>query len=330
MRPIAITVVVGAVALLLLPQLTNEYVIGVAVTALVYTVAAASLNLVYGYAGMLSFAQLAFWGIGGYCVALTVMTFGGSFWTGLAIAALLNAMLAVLVGFPALRLARDSFVIVTLSFSLLAFLIARDWVSLTKGPLGIPGLPAPTAFGYAFKTVTSYYYLTLGFFALSLAILYAVVSSRIGRMLAAIKQNEPLAISQGAAPTPYKLFALAVSGALTGPAGGFLVFYQKVVDPLIFDFYYLQAFLIMVILGGAGTFWGVVIAGLLMSALPEVLRFSNELRMVIYGVILVVVVLVMPQGVAGWMRERRIALGLRKLRTKNLENPWKKHDNIPL
>ena len=297
----------GAIVLLVAPHLFNQYVIGVAVTAFAYTVAAAALNLVYGYTGLLSFAQLAFWGIGGYAAALTVMSFGGSFWLGLVYGAVLNALLAVAIGFPALRLNRDSFVIVTLSFSLLAFLVARDWVSLTKGPLGIPGIPAPKAFGYEFKSITSYYYLTLGYAVAALAIIYAIVSSRIGRTLRALKQNEPLATSQGIAPTPYKLFVLAVSAALTGIAGAFIVFYQKVVDPFIFDFYYLQAFLIMVIIGGSGTFWGVVIAGLVMSALPEVLRVPNELRMVIYGAILVAVVLLMPQGVAGWLRERRIA-----------------------
>lgn len=300
--------VVGALALLAaLPWVVSDYVTGVAVTAFLFTVAAASLNLIYGYAGLLSFAQLAFWGIGGYCTALTVVTFGGNFWLGLGYAAGLNAALAVAIGFPALRLARDSFVIVTLSFSLLAFLIARDWVSLTRGPLGIPGLPAPHVLGWEISNAFSYYYFALVFMVLALGVLYALVTSRIGRTLLAIKQNEPLAVAQGIAPTPYRLFAFAVSAALTGMAGGILVFFLKIVDPLIFDFYYLQAFLIMVIIGGPGTFWGSVIAGLLLSALPEVLRVSNELRMVIYGAILVAVVLVMPQGVAGWLRERRIA-----------------------
>lgn len=300
-------VLAGLVALIAMPWFTSDYIVGVGVTAFTFTVAAASLNLVYGYAGLLSFAQLAFWGIGGYCTALIVMDAGGSFWSGLALAAALNAVLALLVGWPALRLQRDSFVIVTLSFSLLAFLVSRDWVDLTRGPLGLPGLPAPVLFGTKLSSLHSIYWLTLGFFVLSLGILYAIVTSRIGRVLLAIKQNQPLALAHGVSPTPWRLFAFAVGAALTGMAGGIQVFYLKIVDPSILDFYYLQAWLIMVIIGGAGRFWGVVIAGLVMSAVPEVLRFSNELRMVIYGAILVVAVLVMPQGVAGWLRERRIA-----------------------
>ena len=298
---------VGLALLALVPMIGSDYAIGIGITALTFTVAACCLNLVYGYAGLLSFAQLAFWGIGGYCTALVVMDAGGSFWTGLALAGMLNALLALVVGWAALRLQRDSFVIVTLSFSLLAFLVSRDWVDLTRGPLGLPGLPAPALGGYQFQSLQSMYWLTLGFFTVGLGIVLAIVSSRIGRTLLAIKQNQPLALSHGISPTPYKLFAFAVAAALTGMAGGIQVFYLKIVDPTIFDFYYLQAWLIMVIVGGPGTFWGVVIAALSLSLLPEVLRFSNELRMVIYGAFLVVAVLVMPRGVTGMLRERRIA-----------------------
>ncbi len=300
-------VAIGLGLLIALPQVSSDYIIGIGVTAFTFTVAAAALNLVYGYAGLLSFAQLAFWGVGGYCTALWVMDAGGSFWGGLLLAAALNALLAIAVGWPALRLHRDSFVIVSLAFSLLTFLVARDWVGLTRGPLGLPGLPSPMLFGNKLASTASLYYLSLTFLVAALGILYAIVTSRLGRTLVSLKQNQPLGLAHGVSPTPYKLFAFAVSAALTGMAGGIQVFYLKIVDPTILDFYYIQAWLIMVILGGAGTFWGVVVAGLVMAALPEVLRFSNELRMVIYGAILVVAVLVLPQGIAGWMRERRIA-----------------------
>ncbi|HVL59134.1 MAG TPA: branched-chain amino acid ABC transporter permease [Burkholderiaceae bacterium] len=306
MREVAFAVL-ALCALAALPLVASDYVVGIGVTAFTFTIAAASLNLIYGYAGLLSFAQLAFWGIGGYCTALVVMDAGGSFWTGLALAAALNAALALVVGWAALRLERHSFVIVTLSFSLLTWLVSRDWVDVTRGPLGLPGLPVPSLFGFPFSTTARYYWLALAFLVVCLALLYLIVTSRIGRTLLALKQNQPLALAHGVSPTPYKLFAFSVSAALTGVAGGIQVFYLRIVDPSILDFYYLQAWLIMVIIGGAGTFWGVVVAGLVMSALPEALRFSNELRMVIYGAILVAAVLVMPQGVAGWIRERRIA-----------------------
>lgn len=306
----------GLLALALAPLVSSDYVIGAGFSALTFTVAAAALNLVYGYTGLLSFAQLAFWGIGGYCAALLVMDAGLSFWVALPIAGLLCTVLALVVGWAALRLQRQSFVIVTLSFSLLAFMVSRDWVDLTRGPMGLPGLPAPSLFGVPLASVSAMYWLALVFMALALGVLYAVASSRIGRTLRAIRQNEPLTLAHGISPSPYKLLAFALAAALTGLAGALQVFYLKIVDPSMFDMYYAQAWLIMVIIGGAGSFWGVVIAGLAMSVLPEALRFSNELRMVIYGAILVVAVLTLPQGVAGWLRDRRIARLRQQLASK--------------
>lgn len=298
----------AAIAFAVLPLVTSSnYVIGVGVSALVFTVAAAALNLVYGYAGLLSFAQLGFWGIGGYATALTVMTFGGSFWSGLGWAMLINALLALIVGYPMLRTNRHSFVIATLTFALLVNLIARDWVDLTRGPLGIPDLPAPSAFGHTFQGRGQFYWIAWAFSVAALALLYALCSSRIGRTLVAIKQNEPLVRAQGISPMPYKLSAFVLSAAITGAAGGVYAFYLGIIDPLFLDFYYMQTFLIIVIIGGAGSFWGVVAAGVAMSALPEVLRFSADFRMIIYGVILVVAMFVMPSGVAGWLRERRLS-----------------------
>ncbi len=290
-----------------LPWLTSSnYIIGLALSACIFTVAAAALNLVYGYTGLLSFAQLGFWGIGGYATALTVMTFGGNFWVGLFWAALINAVIALAIGYPALRTSRHAFVMATLAFALLVSLVARDWVSLTRGPLGIPALPAPTLFGYEFRTTPQFYLVAWAYAVLALGFLYALCTSRIGRTLVAIKQNEPLVRAQGISPMPYKLAAFAIAAAITGVAGGIFAFHLKVIDPLFLDFYYMQTFLIMVIIGGAGSFWGVVIAGIVMAALPEALRFSDDWRMIIYGAILLAAMLAMPDGVAGWLRARRV------------------------
>lgn len=299
---------IAALALAALPLVTSSnYLMGIGVSALIFTVAAAALNLVYGFTGLLSFAQLGFWGIGGYASALTVMKFGGNFWEGVVWAALINAAVALVVGYPTLRTNRHAFVIVSLTFALLVNLVARDWEELTRGPMGIPNLPAPHAFGHRFANTGDFYWIAWAFSVAMLAFLYALCSSRIGRTLVAIKQNEPLVRAQGIAPMPYKLAAFTIAAAITGAAGGVYVFFLGIVDPLILDFYYMQTFLIIVIIGGAGSFWGVVVAGIAMSALPEVLRFASDFRMIIYGVILVVAMFVMPTGVAGWLRQRQVA-----------------------
>ncbi len=301
-------ITLAVIALTLLPSLTSSnYFLGVAVSGLLMTVAAAALNLVYGFAGLLSFAQLGFWGVGAYCSAIIVMDAGGSFWSGVLVAAVVNALLGLAFGFPILRTRTHAFVVATITFALLCNLVARDWISVTRGPLGIPGLPAPYLLGYEFDRSARFYYIALGYAVLALCFLYALGTSRIGLTLKAIKQNEPLAQSQGVAPLPYKLAAFTVAAVITGMAGAIFAFHLRVVDPLIFDFYYMQTFLIIVIIGGTGSFWGVVIAGGAMVILPEVLRFSNDLRMVIYGAILVAAMIGMPRGVAGWMEDRRLA-----------------------
>jgi ABC-type branched-subunit amino acid transport system permease subunit len=301
-------IIAAIVLLLCLPLLTgSNYFIGIAISGLIFLTAAAALNLVYGYAGLLSFAQLGFWGVGGYCSSLAVMDFGWSFWTGFVCAGAVNFLLAIVIGVPIIRTTRHAFVVVTLTFALLAGLIARDWVDVTRGPLGIPGLPAPSLMGFAFDTSARFYYIALVFTLIVLAFLYCLKTSRIGLILKAIRQNDPLAQSQGISPAPYRLAAFVVAAAITGMAGAIFAFHLKIIDPSFLDFYYMQTFLIIVIIGGAGSFWGVLLAGAAMVVLPEALRFSDELRMVIYGVVLVAAMMFMPRGISGWLEDRRIA-----------------------
>lgn len=308
--------IVGAIVLLLcLPLLTSSnYFIGIAISGLIFLTAAAALNLVYGYAGLLSFAQLGFWGVGGYCSSLAVMDFGWSFWTGVVFAGAVTLLLAIIIGIPIIRTTRHAFVVVTLTFALLAGLVARDWVDVTRGPLGIPGLPAPRLMGFAFDTGARFYYIALAFTLIALSFLYCLKTSRIGLLLKAIKQNDPLAQSQGISPAPYRLAAFVIAAAITGMAGAIFAFHLKIIDPSFLDFYYMQTFLIIVIIGGAGSFWAVVLAGAAMVVLPEALRFSDELRMVIYGVVLVAAMMFMPRGISGWLEDRRIAALRRALR----------------
>lgn len=302
----------AAALLAALPVITSSnYLIGIAISGLIFVTAAASLNLIYGFAGLLSFAQLGFWGVGGYCTAIMVMDHGLNFWEGLGIAGLLSLALSFVVGIAIIRTTRHAFVVVTLTFALLIELVARDWADVTHGPLGIPGLPPPSLFGFAFNTPSRFYYIALVFALASLAFLYALGTSRIGLLLKAVKQNDVLLRSQGIDPGPYRLAAFVIAGVITGIAGGIYAFDLRIIDPSFLDFYYMQTFLIIVIIAGPGSFWGVLIAGAVMVTLPELLRFSDALRMVIYGLVLVAVMMGMPRGIAGWIEDRR-TLALRR------------------
>ena len=308
----ALLVVVGVAALFAIPRVTgNEYVLALGVSFATFAVLSGGLNLVYGYTGLLSFAQVGFFGIGGYTAALLVTERGWSLWAGAAAGGVLAALVGLVVGYSSLRLSRHAFAIVSLSFALLCLIVARDWVSLTRGAMGIPGLPIPAmdlpvGLRWRLAQPRDFYYLMVGFAVVGQAAIYLVVSSRLGRAMRAIKLNEPLAQSQGINPLSYKLLAITLSALLAGVVGGFFVFYLTIVDPSIFDFYYTETMLIMVIIGGPGSFWSVLVASAVLSALPDLLRFTTDLRMVLYGAVLIAAVLLFPGGVGGWLRRRRI------------------------
>lgn len=290
----------------------NEYFLALGVSFALFSVLAGGLNLVYGYTGLLSFAQVAFFGLGAYAAALLVTELRWSMWAAVVAGGALATIAGLVIGWTSLRLSRHAFAIVSLSFALLCLIVARDWVSLTRGPMGIPGLPVPVfefpgGFAWRIGRPADFYWLLLGYAVLAHAVLYLVVTSRIGRAMRAIKLNEPLAQSQGIDPLRYRLLAVGLSALLAGMVGGLFVFYLTIVDPSVFDFYYTETMLIMVILGGPGSFWGVLGASAILAALPDLLRFTTDLRMILYGAVLIVAMLLFPGGVGGWLQRRRIA-----------------------
>lgn len=293
-------------------RVLSPYWLEIAISGVTFAILAMGLNLLYGYLGLLSFAQVSFWGVGCYAAALLVSRLGWGLLPAVAGGAVVAVAVGVPVGYAALRLSRHSFAVVTLSLALLSQLVARDWTSLTRGPLGIPGLaaaPLTLPFGWRLDASDPRDFLVLAtvLAALCLSGIHRLVRGAIGRTFLALKQNEPLAVSQGVAPLPFKLLAIAVSAGMTGAAGGLYVFHLSIVDPTIFDFYYTETMLVMVIVGGAGSFWGVLAGTVLFTIVPEMLRVTPDARMILYGVLLVAVVAAMPDGLAGLIARRRTA-----------------------
>jgi branched-chain amino acid transport system permease protein len=290
----------------------TPYALELGIAIAIFAVLSTGLNLVYGYTGLLSFAQVAFFGIGGYTSALLSVHFGCSMFVGALAGGILATLLGLIIGYTSLRLSRHAFAIVSLTLALLCLIVSRDWVSLTRGPMGIPGLSAPVlalpGLGQVGLDSPAAFYQLMLFYSLAvLGLVYRLVHSRIGRAFVAIKLNQPLAESQGIDPLRYRLLALCVSSLTTGIAGGFYVFHLTIVDPSIFDFYYTEAMLIMVITGGPGSFWGVLAASAAFSLIPDLLRFSTDMRMILYGAVLIVAMLAFPRGFGGWLMARRLA-----------------------
>lgn len=289
-------------ALALAPRFLDSYYLHSLIIAMIFLLPAHGLNLILGYAGLLSLAQGAFFGIGAYASALLSIHFGTPFYLNFIAAGAIAALIALPLGIPALRLRTISFVMCTLGFVVIAQTVAKNWIDLTRGDMGLSGVPRPKfEFGGTVLTVSSipdYYYLILVIAILATLGFYVLVKSPAGRCMVAIRDNETLAESLGVSTWSYKLIVFMLSAAFAGVGGSLYAHYLTVVSPLVFQMYYSSTILIIVLGGGLGTLPGAVIGSFLFVALSEALRIAPELRMIIYGFVLLALIFVFPRGVA--------------------------------
>jgi len=289
-----------AVAALTLPfWITNAYFLHVVIMAGVFGVLALSLNLLLGYTGQLSLGHAAFFGIGAYTSALLTLRSEWSFWLALPAAVLAAGLAGWAIGRLALKLRGAYFVLVTISFAGVIALVSINWMDLTNGPLGLPGVPAPELGSWSFRTKTAYYYLVLAAVALAYEVCRRLVHSRIGRAFVALRENEALAESVGVDGTRYLVLAAVVSAGMAGLAGSLYAHYTRFVSPEVFLFTYTVTMVIMVVAGGKGTLAGPLVGAVLFTILPEALRAATswQWQMLAYGVILVVFVFFLPRGI---------------------------------
>jgi branched-chain amino acid transport system permease protein len=303
LRPL---VYIGAAAVLAgMPYfVTSAYVFHLIILSGIYIVFALSYDIVVGYLGMLSLAHPAFYGVGAYTSTLLVMRLDVPFILAFLLAGLLALIVALVVGYPALRLSYHSFAIVTLAFTLIMRVIWINWERLTKGPMGIPGVPRPSLdlpfFGsIPIDTATGYYYFILVLVILTCLFIYLMIDSRVGRAFLSIRENEVLAETLGVNAFKYRMIAFAIGAFFAGLAGSFTAHYVTFVGPEFTDFYYITMLLIMVILGGSGTIHGVILGAVVFTFVPEYLRITPEFRDVIYGFILLLTIVFMPEGMGG-------------------------------
>src|SRR2546425_986530 len=222
--------------------------------------------------------------------------------------ALASGLAGWAIGRLALKLRGAYFVLVTISFAGVISLVSINWMDLTNGPLGLPGVPPPALGPWTLRTKNAYWYLVLAGAALTYLVCHRLVTSRIGRALVALRENEPLAESVGIDGTRYLVLAAVVSAAMAGLAGSLYAHYTRFVSPEVFLFSYTVTMVIMVIAGGQGTLAGPVVGALLFTVLPEALReaVAWQWQMLAYGVVLVLFVFFLPRGIvptlAAWRR----------------------------
>jgi branched-chain amino acid transport system permease protein len=280
----------------LAPLAASDYVLHVAVLSFIYLLPALGLNLVYGYAGLLSLATGAFFGIGAYASALLALRLGWPFWLALPAAGAVCALVAVPMAVPALRLRSYSFVMVTLGFLVISESVAKNWVGLTRGDMGLIDIPRPRLGGAALTSVPQLYYLMLGAAVLAALAFRTIVRSAAGRALVALRDDETLAAAYGIDTWRFKLAAFVLGALLAGLGGSLYAHYTAVLDPLVFDVFHTLTLLTIVFGGGAGTLHGVLLGTVVFLFVPEALRVTPQWRMVLYGLLLVVFVFRLPGG----------------------------------
>ncbi|MGV1873154.1 MULTISPECIES: branched-chain amino acid ABC transporter permease [Agrobacterium] len=297
--PLAVILIVVALAA---PFIGSRYVTHSLIIALIFMLPAHGLNLLVGYTGLLSLAQAAFFGIGAYVAGLLAVTYGTPFYINIAAAGLVTGAIALPLGIPALRLRATSFVMCTLGFVIIGQAIAKNWIAVTRGDMGLSGIPKPYfelgPLSFTVSGTTAFYYLALSVGALATLAVWAIVRSPAGRNMIAIRENETLAESVGIPTWRYKLIVFMLSAVFAGVGGSLYAHYLTVVSPLTFQMYYSTTMLIIVLGGGAGTISGVVFGSLLFVGLTEALRITPELRMIAYGLCLLVLVFWFKKGCA--------------------------------
>jgi len=306
-----------AVLLLAIPFfLKSGYLIHIIITTGVFVILVSGLDVMLGYTGYLSLAQQTFLGLGGYTSALLAMRLHLSFIPSLLAAGLMCGIAGFLVGAVCLRFRSHFFILVSISFAMIAEIVCINLVSVTNGPMGITGIPRPVInLGFVKYTLTSHtqcYFLILVLAIVMVFLKQRIINSRIGRALKAIRENEELAKSVGVNTFAFSLLAFVLSGIYGGFAGAFYAHYINYLSPEMFGFGYMLTMLVMLSIGGKGTLAGPIVGAIVVSFLPEYLRVVKIYRMPIFGIVLLIMTIYMPEGIIRSLR--LIPSGVRGLR----------------
>jgi branched-chain amino acid transport system permease protein len=285
------------------------YLLYILTSLSVYVLLAASLNVMVGYVGLVALSQAAFLGIGAYVSTLLMIDAGLPYWLAAVIAPVIAALLSLIIAIPSLRLTGDYFILASLSFQMIVFNALQNWVSLTRGPYGISEIPRPQILGRAFNDPGSYFIYAATWVSILLGVLYWMGRSPFGRVLKSIREDEVAAAALGRDTPRIKVTAFAVSAMFAAMAGVLFAGINQYIDPTSFTLAESISVLSMLIVGGAGNFRGPVLGCALVLLLPEALRLlavsdsvAANLRQILNGLAIILILRFRPQGVAGEFR----------------------------
>ena len=303
-RRVVLPILVGA--LVVLPFVLNPYLVFVISSIFIYSILALGLNLLLGYAGQFAFANAAFFGIGAYATALLEIHAGVNFWIGLPAGGLITAGIGVLVGLPALRLSGLYLAMATLAFAQLVQWVLIHWQSFTFGAGGMK-VPPPGFGPSPFSYETNVYLLSLLLASLAVLATWNIVRSKVGRAFVAIRDGEVAAQVLAIDLAWYKTTAFGLSALYAGIAGGLHSALLRFIAPEGYDLFQMVTHFSMVVIGGLGSVTGSVLGAALLTVLPEVLRTVKSVQEIVFGAILMLCIIFLPDGLYGFIRDHLAA-----------------------
>ncbi len=286
-----------------------EYLLHILVITGIYVILTLSLNLVVGYTGLAALGHAAFSCVGAYASSLLALNYGVSPWIGLLVGACVAAILGVFIGAPSLRLKGDYLAIATFGLGIIVYSVAKNWMSVTRGPMGLPGIPGFSVLGIQISEVWAYLILVAVFVLLTHFVIRRVVKSPFGRILRGIREDEVAALAMGKNVNKYKIIVFVIGAFFAGIAGSLYAHYITFIDPSSFTVMESITILLMVVFGGMGSLPGSFVGAAILVIFPELLRFlgmpssvAAPLRQMIYGLLLIILMLKRPQGILGKYR----------------------------
>ena len=284
-----------------------DYFFHIVIMVNIYVILTVSTNLLVGMTNLLSLGQAAFYGIGAYLTVFALQVLCLPLIPAIAFVILATAAASLLIAYPSLRLKGDYFVLATLGFQLIVFTVLYNWTSVTRGPSGISGIPAPKLLGLlSISGIISFLIFSSLLSGLVILVFYRLVNSPFGRILKGIRDDDLSVVSLGRNVTAYRIFVFVISSGFIGMAGTIYSAYVTYIDPTSFGLDEAVFILCAVLIGGTGNIKGPVVGAVFVVVLPELLRFLGlpdsigaNLRQIIYGLTLIVIMRYRPQGIAG-------------------------------
>jgi branched-chain amino acid transport system permease protein len=287
-----------------------NYYLHILIMLNIYLILVVSTNLLVGMTGMLSLGQGALYGIGAYIGVLAIMVLNLPLIPAILLVMISTALISFLIAYPSIRLKGDYFVIATLGFQLIIYNILYNWTSVTRGPFGIPGIPAPKLFGmFKISGINSFLILSTILAAITVLILYKMINSPYGRVLKCMRDDETALTSLGRNVNTFKIWTFIVSSSFIGISGLIYASYVSYIDPTSFNLDEALFIVSALLIGGTGNIKGPVAGAVFVVLLPEILRFvglpdsiAANMRQIIYGASLIILMRYRPQGIIGIYR----------------------------